>query len=101
MNGVEAIGQTVERSGEIRIETRPTEDGQAEVTVTDSGVGLPPGDRFPNVFEPFVTTKHEGLGLGLAISRSLIEGHGGQIWGRSRNDGRGATFGFTLPLSKG
>jgi signal transduction histidine kinase len=101
INGVEAIGQTTERSGEIRIETRPTEDDQAEVAVTDCGIGLPPADRLPNVFEPFVTTKHEGLGLGLAISRSLIESHGGQIWGRSRDDRRGATFGFTVPLSRG
>jgi signal transduction histidine kinase len=101
MNSVESIGLTAERSGEIRIETRQTEGGQAEVAVTDCGVGLPPADRLPSVFEPFVTTKHEGLGLGLAISRSLIESHGGQIWGKSREGARGATFGFTLPISRG
>ncbi len=99
LNAIESISRTVDRTGEILVATRETQEGVAELTVSDSGIGLPP-DGFPGVFAPFVTTKREGLGLGLSISRSLIETHGGRIWGVSRDGGHGATFGFTLPLRR-
>ena len=70
-------------------------DGTAEVAVCDSGIGLPPPPV--DVFAPFYTTKASGLGMGLAISRSIIEAHGGRLWGAGNPD-RGATFRFTLPV---
>jgi signal transduction histidine kinase len=65
------------------------------VSVLDSGTGLDPG-KLDHVFDAFHTTKPEGLGMGLAISRSIVEDHGGRIWAR-RNTPRGAVIQFTLP----
>jgi C4-dicarboxylate-specific signal transduction histidine kinase len=69
------------------------------VTVRDTGSGLPP-DLMARVFDPFVTTRPAGLGLGLFISRRIVESHGGKLWVASNSSG-GATFGFALPLSEG
>jgi signal transduction histidine kinase len=93
LNGVEATEVAANGRRLVPVRTALTGDG-AEVTVTDSGVGLPapPAD----VFAPFYTTKPTGLGMGLSISRSIIEAHGGRLWG-SGNAGHGATFRFTLP----
>jgi len=60
------------------------------------GVGLP-AEKMDQIFSAFFTTKPQGSGMGLAISRSIVESHGGQLWA-STNDGRGATFHFTLPI---
>ena len=68
------------------------------VHVRDSGVGIDPGDR-DALFDAFHTTKPGGMGMGLAISRSIIESHGGRLW-FTRNDERGATFHFTLPVAQ-
>jgi signal transduction histidine kinase len=67
------------------------------VSVRDTGVGLDPR-YMERVFDPFFTTKAEGMGMGLAISRSIVEAHGGRLVAM-RNDGPGATFQFTLPIS--
>jgi signal transduction histidine kinase len=67
------------------------------IGVEDCGIGLPP-DLTKRIFEAFYTTKPEGMGLGLAISRSIIEAHGGRLWAES-NRGPGATFSFSLPAS--
>ena len=67
-----------------------------KVAISDRGTGLT-SDKLDKVFEPFYTTKREGLGMGLSISRSIIEAHGGRLWGEN-NQGSGATFTFTLPL---
>jgi two-component system sensor kinase FixL len=71
------------------------------VIVRDYGAGLGGGD-LERVFQPFYTTKRDGLGMGLSISRTIIEAHGGRLWAEN-NPGRGATFCFTVPVweSKG
>jgi signal transduction histidine kinase len=84
------------RPGELTLRSQRTEDGHALVSVSDTGVGLGPNDA-KQIFQPFVTTKAEGTGMGLAISRSIIESHGGRLWATG-NQERGATFHFTLPL---
>jgi signal transduction histidine kinase len=71
------------------------EGGQVLISVSDTGVGLPT-DKGDQIFSAFFTTKSQGSGMGLAISRSILESHGGRLWATA-NDGRGATFHFTLP----
>jgi signal transduction histidine kinase len=70
-----------------------------EVTVRDNGHGIP-ADKLPRVFEPFFSSKPNGLGMGLAISRSIIEAHGGRLRAES-NEAGGATFTITLPAEGG
>ena len=69
--------------------------GETLVTVRDSGVGINPQDM-GRIFEAFFTTKPKGMGMGLSISRSIMEAHGGRIWAEA-NDGPGLTVQFTLP----
>jgi PAS domain S-box-containing protein len=80
---------------ELAIATELHDDGDVGVHVRDTGIGLPE-HAGTTIFDPFVTTKASGLGLGLSISRSIVQAHGGSLWAR-RNVGRGATVGFTLP----
>jgi signal transduction histidine kinase len=68
---------------------------QIRVSVRDSGIGVP-SEVLSRLFEPFFTTRSKGMGMGLSISRSIIEGHGGQLWVES-DGSHGATFHFTLP----
>jgi signal transduction histidine kinase len=68
-----------------------------EVTVSDNGHGIAP-DKLPRLFEPFFTSKPNGLGMGLAISHDIIEAHGGRLWVENRPGG-GAAFFFTVPVS--
>jgi signal transduction histidine kinase len=92
LNGMEAMEDT---GGELTVTSKQTEDGQLLVSVSDSGIGLPV-EQPERVFETFFTTKPQGTGMGLSISRRIIESHGGRLWA-SANTGRGATFQFTLP----
>lgn len=92
LNGIEAMH---EAPGELVITSQRGQDGHVLISISDTGVGLP-GEQADQVFSPFFTTKPEGTGMGLAISRSIIESHGGRLWATS-NPGRGATFYFTLP----
>ena len=71
-------------------------DGQLQFSVSDTGVGLPV-EKIDQIFSAFFTTKPHGSGMGLAISRSIVESHGGRLWAAA-NGGRGATFHFTLPI---
>ena len=96
-NAIDAVCEGSERK-QIYVQTRQTEDAMAEVTVRDIGTGLSDAAA-ERLFEAFFTTKAQGLGMGLAISRSIIEAHRGRIWVKRRADGaRGTTIRFTLPL---
>src|SRR5262249_43826099 len=77
--------------------TALTDRGLAEVSIEDSGPGVPP-DKDKQIFEPFFTTKATGMGMGLAIARTIIERHGGRIW--VDTTGAGAIFRFTLPTAR-
>jgi signal transduction histidine kinase len=92
LNGIEAMQ---DENGELSVTSTRTEDGQLLISVSDSGTGLP-GEEPERIFEAFFTTKPQGTGMGLSISRRIIESHGGCLWA-SPNTGRGATFQFTLP----
>jgi PAS domain S-box-containing protein len=93
-NGMEAVTDV---PGEKRVTVRTfvNENGSAAIAVSDTGSGILP-ERLPRRFDPFFSTKKQGLGLGLSIARSLVEAHGGRIWAANNPD-RGATFQFTLP----
>ena len=93
MNAIEAMSSVGERPRELRITTGNVED-QVQVTVEDSGPGLDP-NTMAKIFEPFYTTKSTGMGMGLSISRSIIQSHGGRLW-VTANDGPGTAFHFTL-----
>ena len=93
LNGIEAMNET---GGELTIESDLSDDGQLLISISDTGVGLPT-DKIDQIFSAFFTTKPEGTGMGLSISRTIIESHGGRLWA-SANNGRGATFHFTLPI---
>lgn len=95
MNGLEAIKATADQSGELHIRSRRENSKEVLITVQDSGVGLD-AELVEKVFSPFFTTKSHGLGLGLTISRSIVESHGGRLWAVPSTSG-GATFQFTLP----
>jgi PAS domain S-box-containing protein len=95
LNGIEAIR---EPAGLLSIRTSMAENSQLLVSVADTGVGLP-ATNSDEMFNAFFTTKHGGTGLGLPITRSVIESHGGRIWATA-NSKRGATFHFTLPLDR-
>lgn len=95
VNAVEAMSGDHDGPRELRVSSEATKPGDVLVTVADTGPGLT-SDGQDNVFEAFYTTKDEGLGMGLSISRSIIEAHEGQIWA-SQNLPRGAIFRFSLP----
>jgi PAS domain S-box-containing protein len=91
LNGIEAMRDT---GGVLTVKSQLGEDGQIQVSIHDTGPGLPPG-KAEQIFDAFFTTKPQGSGMGLAISKSIIESQGGQIWADG-NGGRGATFHFSL-----
>jgi two-component system sensor kinase FixL len=92
-NAVDAMADSTRR--DLTIASRRLEDGTAQVSVTDTGSGIS-GDFRERLFQPFMTTKAEGMGVGLSISRSIVEAHGGKIWADANPKG-GTVFHFTLP----
>jgi C4-dicarboxylate-specific signal transduction histidine kinase len=99
VNAMEAMKTVTDRPRILSIQTAEHEGNGVRVAIQDSGTGLDPMKR-EQLFEAFYTTKPQGMGMGLAISRSIIEGHGGRLWAEP-NDGPGATFAFTLPKATG
>lgn len=95
-NGAEALASADGSARELTVRTGTTSDGNIEISVSDTGPGLPP-QLAAKLFEPFFSTKPDGVGLGLAISRTIIETHGGRIW-VTPNPERGVTFRFTVPV---
>jgi PAS domain S-box-containing protein len=98
VNAIEAMGGIDEGTREFRINTERAAAGGVLVTARDSGPGLDP-ENVERVFTAFYTTKPKGMGMGLAICRSMVEAHGGRMWA-SANEPRGAVFQFTLPLQR-
>ncbi len=96
-NAIEAMEVTPAEDRELRIRTRTASDGDLEVIVSDTGPGFDK-DAAETIFEPFVTTKQNGMGMGLSISRTIVEAHGGRI--RIDRRGRGGTVRLTLPFDR-
>jgi C4-dicarboxylate-specific signal transduction histidine kinase len=94
INGIDAMKE-VDGTRELLITSRRTENEQLMVSVSDTGMGLP-GQQADQIFEAFFTTKPHGTGMGLRISRSIVESHGGRLWA-VESPPRGASFSFTLP----
>ncbi len=94
MNGIDAM-KDVDGTRELTIKSQRAENEQLLVSVSDTGVGLPPQEA-DQIFNAFFTTKPHGTGMGLSISRSIVESHGGRLWAAD-NSPRGASFYFTLP----
>jgi PAS domain S-box-containing protein len=92
LNAIEAM---VGSGGELTVKSELEQEGQLSFSVSDTGPGLPTGN-VDQIFSAFFTTKPQGSGMGLSISRSIVESHGGRLWATA-NDGQGATFHFTLP----
>jgi signal transduction histidine kinase len=92
LNGIEAMNDS---GGELTVKSE-RQDGQLQFSVSDTGAGVPT-EKTDEIFSAFFTTKPQGSGMGLAISRSIVESLGGQLWA-SANRGAGATFHFALPI---
>jgi PAS domain S-box-containing protein len=97
LNGIEAMHDS-KNAGQLTIRSLSSEGGQLLISVSDTGVGLPP-EQADQIFNAFFSTKAQGTGMGLSISRSIVESHGGRLWATS-NPGGGTTFNFTLPAAE-
>jgi C4-dicarboxylate-specific signal transduction histidine kinase len=99
INGMDALGATSDGERSLILRAHRVGGGLVEVAVSDNGPGIA-AEKLARLFEPFFTTKSHGMGLGLPISRTIIEAHGGRLWAEN-NPKRGATFHFTLPVAIG
>ena len=95
-NSIEAIQSLQKNTGKVILKTQLLDDGTIEVRVIDNGAGIDAG-IIDKLFNPFQTSKTSGMGMGLSISRSIIEDHGGRIWTDEQRQ-NGALFAFSLPL---
>jgi signal transduction histidine kinase len=98
MNACEAMGGVEERLRRLAIRTQAGKDGGVVISVTDNGLGFRP-EQYERLFEPFYTTKRQGLGLGLSICRTIVGAHRGRLWGAA-TPGEGAAFHVQLPAVK-
>jgi PAS domain S-box-containing protein len=96
VNAIDAVSLVTDRARAVELGAHAHEGGEACIYVRDNGPGLDERTR-DRVFDPFYTTKQHGMGLGLAISRTIVETHGGRLWSASNQDSPGETFRFTLP----
>ena len=96
MNGMDAMSGLADRERSLTIGSRRHDTRSIAISVEDSGIGLRP-EIEGRIFEPFFTTKHQGIGMGLSISRSIVESHRGHLWAESGRSG-GALFQFTIPV---
>jgi len=98
MNGLDAVAERSPGDRWVLVRTAEADGGGVELTVEDSGKGIAEGD-LARVFEPFFSTKREGLGIGLSISQSIVQAHGGRIWAENREE-HGAIFHCMLPVEQ-
>ena len=97
-NSLEAIGNAESTESQIVVKSRIMSDNLVEVTVADNGPGIKPV-MIDTIFHPFQTSKETGMGIGLSLSSTIIEAHGGKLW-VDKDYQNGALFGFELPVSK-
>jgi signal transduction histidine kinase len=95
-NAVEAMHEAESQDRDLTIHTGSNSDGDVLVVISDTGPGMDK-ETLASIFEPFVTTKLEGMGIGLSLSRSIIERHDGRLWAES-TPGQGTIFSFSLPV---
>ena len=98
MNGLEAINAGEDGLGKLVVRASKDEPDVVTISVRDSGIGIDEKNK-DCIFDAFFSTKSQGLGMGLSISRSIIEEHGGRMW-VTQNPDQGATFSFTVPFYK-
>jgi signal transduction histidine kinase len=99
VNGIAAMSQQPPERRRLLVQARKSDGKMVTVSVLDSGPGIP-AESLARVFEPFYSTKPEGMGMGLAVSKTIIEAHQGELWAENRPEG-GACFSFTVPISNG
>jgi signal transduction histidine kinase len=97
LNAIESMSGQSDQPRQLVIGTTRSGVNEARITVRDSGAGLEPQD-VERIFDAFYTTKPQGMGIGLSISRSIVEAHQGRLWA-SGNNGPGAAFHFTVPIA--
>jgi len=95
VNSIDAMKE-IEGTRDLAIKSQRADDDQIQISISDTGVGLPP-QQADQIFNAFFTTKAHGTGMGLRISRTIVESHGGRLWA-SGNSPRGASFYFALPI---
>ena len=98
LNGMDALDGASPENRRVSVTARLDGAQVVEIAVGDAGPGIP-ADTLAQIFDPFFTTKPDGMGMGLAISRTIIEAHGGRLWAENK-DGGGAAFRFTLPIAE-